>query len=658
MKKACLTAILLSFLTSSAALSIERSDFSPEAQKLLPESNIVVVELKNGTSYKGLLALETADKVILKVQKTDTISMQQSIMKADIKSIKSADVAAVFAAKLMEFHLDPETSLPREEYRCAIALFDEFLKKCKGSSKYDSINNLRKSFVLELANLERGMVKVDGKWDNPVSATVRQFALYTEQMDEIMKRGDFHSNPKVKEFYEGLVDKRRDAARRLPRIMQDVVPKMIEEARFDEAISEIIAFLQFWIHQVVRSEGPAAEVIREMDFDYILRMQSRIMDGYRKAGLGTEKPADAPKAEDMIYIPGGYFLMGRHESAPNDNDFPMHIVFVSPFLIDKYEVSNEEYRKFVDHVKKSGDSSMEHPDAPPLKQHEAEGWKESSLSRPKQPVVGVDWYDAYAYAKWVGKRLPAEAEWEKAARGMDFCKYSWGDTEPGGCAVSCPAGRSFLAAQMDSQKAPEPVKPKSGFGCSCVKKEEPGPPPSTVLPTETWDVDKSLPGMALQAIEDEFFEWDKEYVSPYGLLHMSGNTAEWVNDLYDAQYYGRSAIKDSGGPEKGDVHVFRGGSYLSGNNEELTTYWRGYPQNKQMESGCTPAGRPFIGFRCAKTLEVVKPVKEKEEENYEEFIKDLELEKKKPQEKPSLIKPDKASHGTLGGKDRIKRIDQ
>lgn len=652
MKKVCLI-VLLPLLISSTGLSLQRSDLSAEAQKLLPEGDMVLVMLKDGTSYKGLMVLDTAEKVALKVWKTRTISTRREFMKTDIQYMKPVDVTSVLAGKLMvEFRLDPKKSLAREEYKHAIALFDEFLEKCKGAAEYDAIRDLRKSFMLELKSLEMGMIKVDGKWDNPVSATVRQFTLYTEQMAKVKQRPDFNSNPKVKEFYEILKDKRRAAARGLPESMQDIVPKMIEEKRFDEATTETTAFLQFWIDQVIRSEGPAAEVIKEMDFDYILRMENKIMDDYHKAGLGAERPADVSTARDMVYMPGGYFLMGRREAGPKDNDFPMHIVFISPFLMDKYEVSNEDYRKFVDHVKKSGDSSMEHPDAPPLKKHEAEGWKKPSLSRDKQPVVGVDWFDAYAYAEWVKKRLPSEAEWEKASRGMDGAEYPWGDKEPGTCAVNCVKGRKFLAAQMDKQKPPEPSpEQKPRFGCGCVKEKEPEPPPPTVLPTETWDVDSSLPREALKAIEDEFFEWDKEYTSPYGLLHMSGNAAEWVNDLYNDKYYEKSPIRDPQGSEKGEFHVFRGGSYLSDKNEELTTYWRSYPRNKEMRAGCTSDGRPVIGFRCARSLDIVAPIPEEDKEKtFEEFVEELKPQKKELKERPSFKKP--------SGKEPIKQLGQ
>jgi len=135
----------------------------------------------------------------------------------------------------------------------------------------------------------------------------------------------------------------------------------------------------------------------------------------------------------MVLIPAGEFEMGtdvaeipelvkwakQFYSGIDESWFahetPRHTVYLDAFYIDRYEVTNAQYKKFVD--------ATGHP-APYY-------WNDANYNAPDQPVVGVTWYDAMAYAQWVGKRLPTEAEWEKAARGGLVGKqYSWGDEKP------------------------------------------------------------------------------------------------------------------------------------------------------------------------------------------------------------------------------------
>ncbi|QUV78519.1 SUMF1/EgtB/PvdO family nonheme iron enzyme [Chloracidobacterium thermophilum] len=127
----------------------------------------------------------------------------------------------------------------------------------------------------------------------------------------------------------------------------------------------------------------------------------------------TARPSQAPP--DMVLIPGGVFRMGSPsaEDPAKPSEVPAHEVIVSPFFIDKYEVTNAAYAAF---VKATG-----HP-APP-------GWKNGTYPKGKDnhPVGNVSWEDARAYAAWAGKRLPTEAEWEFAARGTEGRRYPWGN---------------------------------------------------------------------------------------------------------------------------------------------------------------------------------------------------------------------------------------
>ena len=123
------------------------------------------------------------------------------------------------------------------------------------------------------------------------------------------------------------------------------------------------------------------------------------------------KPAVPAPPPGMVYVPGGDFLMGSDDA--EELSRPAHFVSVKPFFIDRTEVTNEAYRKFVEAANYD----------PPMT------WKDGAFAPDEEelPVTGITWYDAAAYAAWAGKRLPTEAEWEFAARGSEGRKYPWGN---------------------------------------------------------------------------------------------------------------------------------------------------------------------------------------------------------------------------------------
>jgi formylglycine-generating enzyme required for sulfatase activity len=191
-----------------------------------------------------------------------------------------------------------------------------------------------------------------------------------------------------------------------------------------------------------------------------------------------------PDFNDMVLIPSGEFIMGTDDRFKDEK--PAHVVYINAFYIDRFEVSNEDYKKFVD-------STGHHP---------PEDWRDKNYphGKEKHPVIFIDWFDAGSYCKWLGKRLPREAEWEKAARGIDGYIYPWGN-------------------KWDTNRSNNPLKGNIG------------------------------------SISIGLFEEGK---SPYGLYDMSGNVWEWVDD-----YYLPHPGSDYLSPEFGkNYRILKGGSWM------------------------------------------------------------------------------------------------
>lgn len=197
------------------------------------------------------------------------------------------------------------------------------------------------------------------------------------------------------------------------------------------------------------------------------------------------------EGREMVQIPEGPFTMGSNDGDPDEA--PEHQVFLKGFFLDRKEVTQSEYMRFAKMTKRA---------MPRIEVFEDD---QSKLLQPDFAAMSVSWDEAMAYCKWAGKRLPTEAEWEKAGRGEGKRKYPWGDK----FAVN--------AANVDGSE--------DGY--------------KYLAP----------PGL---------FEAGR---SPYGLYDMTGNVAEWVADSYDEGYYKKSPYRDPKGPENADLKVVRGGSW-------------------------------------------------------------------------------------------------
>jgi len=194
-----------------------------------------------------------------------------------------------------------------------------------------------------------------------------------------------------------------------------------------------------------------------------------------------------PPSPGMVYVPAGEFIMGSDKG--DSDERPVHTVYLDVFYIDKTEVTNAQYRQCVEAGTCDTPVKTIYYDHADYAQH---------------PVVYVSWDDADTYCRWAGKRLPTEAEWEKAARGTDGRTYPWGE------GLDCDHAQY---SECDGGTVPVGSKP--------------------------------------------------EGVSPYGALDMVGNVWEWVADWYDPGYYSQSPGRNPLGPDSGEGRVLRGGSWHS-----------------------------------------------------------------------------------------------
>lgn len=238
-------------------------------------------------------------------------------------------------------------------------------------------------------------------------------------------------------------------------------------------------------------------------------------------------PVDGMK---MVYVPAGEFQMGASEQDTKayDDEKPQHTVHLDAYWIDQTEVTNGMYELCVGEGVCLEQKKYSH-------NANTGSYHFNDSSYEDYPAVYVNWEDAKTYCEWAGRRLPTEAEWEKAAKGETTNRYPWGNSEP---------DTSF-----------------ANFGGNIGDTVEVG----------------SYPGGA----------------SYYSVLDMVGNVYEWVSDWYDENYYSKSELTNPQGPISGDTHVLRGGSFFAEAKYSRITY-RESPSSSKTEG----YGSGNWGFRC------------------------------------------------------------
>lgn len=239
------------------------------------------------------------------------------------------------------------------------------------------------------------------------------------------------------------------------------------------------------------------------------------------AGITQSSEIIGKDGAPMVLVPPGEFLMGSNEG--DADEMPPHRVHLDGYYMDRYEVTVGQYAKFLE--------ATSH-ETPPE-------WNTMNQAQhQKRPVAFVNWADANTYCRWAGKRLPTEAEWEKAARGTDSRIYPWGN--------EIPTQRQANFSKQD------------------------------------WNDHAALLPVGLL----------EEGKSPYGIFDLAGNVREWVADWYDDKYYEQSPNRNPNGPERGEGKVLRGGSWLHDPKYLRSAY----------REPNTPSLRVAnYGFRCVKT---------------------------------------------------------
>ena len=288
-----------------------------------------------------------------------------------------------------------------------------------------------------------------------------------------------------------------------------------------------------------------------------------------------ESDHDDTDTKGMIRIPGGRFRMGTDDAVgfPADGEGPAREVFVDPYFVDATPVTNGEFARFVTDTGYTTEAEefgwsfvfaeFVHEDAARYVMREvpeAEWWvgvRGATWLRPEgpgsnvkdrldHPVVHVSWNDALAYCEWAGKRLPTEAEWERAARGgREGTRFPWGDD----------------------------LEPNGEHRCNVWQGR---------FPTENTAADGYLGTSPVEAFEPNDF----------GLYDVCGNVWNWCADWFSPAYHEESEDENPTGPESGTERVMKGGSYLC--HDSYCNRYRLAARSKNTPDSSTGN----IGFRC------------------------------------------------------------
>ncbi|MBN1890952.1 MAG: SUMF1/EgtB/PvdO family nonheme iron enzyme [Thermoflexales bacterium] len=268
--------------------------------------------------------------------------------------------------------------------------------------------------------------------------------------------------------------------------------------------------------------------------------------------------SDVPQLAELldrsvVYVAAGEFIMGSDSG--RDDERPRHTVYLDAFEMDRYEVTNAQYQRYLRAADRRPPPYWSGDEYPP--------------GQADYPVVGVSWDDADAYCTWAGKRLPTEAEWEKACRGTDARLYPWGDRwEPRRANVDV----SIQTLRGASKTASEPT-----------------------VWDKTWQLVQRTPAPGQPGLRPVGSYADG--ASPYGIQDLAGNASEWVADWYNWGDYSKLPARNPFVSEPPWNRCLRGGPW---HDPVGTAAWVQTMSRCSARNSAHEISDPRVGFRCAR----------------------------------------------------------
>lgn len=337
------------------------------------------------------------------------------------------------------------------------------------------------------------------------------------------------SFPEAREWYRKALQSKD------PGVAVDMVKDIQDAARELPNRSELV-FFSGWIlleSGQIENANPLLEQYLEQNPSGQFAEEARSLLESHTFKKAADTNKEAPK--DMALVPSGFFTMGSNQTGPDET--PEHQVFLDAFYIDTFEVAAKDFSEFLNTVNNTKGYYLDN-------KYGMLFYNGRFQTRPgleSLPINNVSWKGAAAYCQWKGKRLPSEAEWEKAARGSDKRNFPWGNSPP-----THEHARYFQTwTENEAHRVMVPVS--------------------------------ALP----------------EGKSPFGLYNMAGNVKEWVDDWYDREYYEDSAeYKNPKGPIGGEFKVLRGGSWRDLGGFIYSSFRNNSYRETRMDD---------YGFRCAQS---------------------------------------------------------